>query len=132
MYLLDTNICIYLIRKQSKELLKKIQLHRVTDIAISSVTLAELRYGVEKSSFPEKNSEALDRFLLPIETLPFDSMAAITYGKIRTDLERSGKLIGSLDMMIAAHALSIEAVLVTNNEKEFTRVKKLRIENWSK
>ncbi|MGK5086054.1 type II toxin-antitoxin system VapC family toxin [Bdellovibrionota bacterium FG-2] len=132
MYLLDTNICIYLIRKQSQALLKNIQSHSVTDIAISAITLAELRYGVEKSGFPKKNSDALDLFLLPIEILPFDTAASFTYGKIRADLERSGRLMGPLDMMIAGHALSLEAVLITNDEREFSRVKKLRIENWTK
>jgi tRNA(fMet)-specific endonuclease VapC len=131
MYLLDTNICIYLIRKQSKELLKRIQRCKPGDIAISSITLAELRYGVEKSRFPEKNTEALDTFLMSFEVLPFDDNAAHSYGRMRANLEKSGRLIGPLDMMIAAHALSVEAVLVTNNEREFSRVSGLEIENWA-
>lgn len=132
MYLLDTNICIYLIREQSKELIQNIQRHRVTEVAISSITLAELRYGVEKSKFQERNGEALDSFLLPIEILPFEVSAATAYGKLRAELEKSGQLIGSLDLMIAAHALSVGATLVTNDQREFSRVKALKIENWTK
>ncbi|MEW6057127.1 MAG: type II toxin-antitoxin system VapC family toxin [Bdellovibrionota bacterium] len=132
MYLLDTNICIYLIREQSEALLKNIQRHKITEIAISSITLAELRYGVEKSSYPQKNSDALDLFLLSLEILPFDVAAAIAYGRVRANLEKNGRLIGPLDMMIAAHALSIDAALVTNDQKEFSRVNGLRIENWTK
>lgn len=131
MYLLDTNICIYLIKQHSKELLKNIQRRRVTEVAISSITLAELRYGVEKSHFPEKNSQALDLFLLPFEVLSFDALAASAYGRIRASLEKSGKLIGSLDMLIAAHAISSGSVLVTNNQREFLRVKGLQVEDWT-
>lgn len=89
-----------------------------------------MQYGADKSSKPVQNQEALEQFLLPLEILDFDALAAVEYGKIRSDLERKGTPIGSLDMLIAAHAKSINAVVVTNNTKEFSRVSGLNIENW--
>jgi len=129
-YLLDTNICIYLIKKQPRHLLKRFRSHTPGSLGISSVTLAELQYGVEKSQFPAKNQEALDEFLFPLDTVSFDDPAARMYGKIKTTLERQGKIIGPLDLMIAAHALSLHLPVVTNNTKEFSRVPKLMVENW--
>ncbi len=106
--MLDTTICIYLIKKK----------------------LAELEYGVEKSALPDKNRDALDTFLAPFEIMPFDDRAALEPGRIRAGLERKGKLIGSMDMLIAAHAQSLGVTLVTNNPKEFKLVPHLRVENW--
>ena len=129
-YILDTNICIYIIKKKTAKVFNRFKELTPGSVGISSVTLAELQYGVSKSSKPSKNQEALDHFLLPLEILDFDALAAIEYGIIRSGLEKEGTPIGSLDMLIAAHAKSVSAVLVTNNTKEFNRVADLKIENW--
>lgn len=129
-YLLDTNICIYIIKKKPKVVFDTFKTCEPGSIAISAVTLAELQYGISKSSKPEKNQHALDLFLLPLDILDFNGRAAIDYGKIRSDLEKRGTPIGSLDLLIAAHARSLGVTLVTNNVKEFIRVKKLKVENW--
>lgn len=128
--LLDTNICIYIIKKKPPGVLKKLAAHAMSDVGISSITVAELVYGVEKSSLPDKNRDALDEFLSPFEIMPFDDRAAEVYGRIRTLLERKGTPIGSMDMLIAAHALSLGVTLVTNNAKEFKRVPHLQVANW--
>ena len=129
-YLLDTNICIALIRQKSKELIKQITSHKPGDIGISTITIAELVHGAQKSTQTEQNMTALDQFLLPLEIVDFDQSAAVVYGHIRTYLENKGNLIGSMDMLIAAHALSLDVALVTNNTREFKRVPNLRIEDW--
>lgn len=131
MFLLDTNICIYIIKKKPPVVLKKLQTKKITEIAISAVTFAELQYGVEKSQRVEQNRWALHQFLAPLQILPFDMEAAISFGRIRARLEKEGKPLGPFDMMIAGHCLSIDATLVTNNEKEFARVAGLKIENWA-
>ncbi len=130
-YMLDTNTCIMIINRKSDRLLNKIIKQRIGDIGISTITLSELHYGIEKSQYKEKNLEALTGFLLPFEIVPFDDMAAQTYGSIRTALEHLGKLIGSMDMLIAAHALSLGLTLITNNTREFSRVEKLSIADWA-
>lgn len=129
-FLLDTNICIYIIKKKPLSVINKLQSLDVADIGISSITLSELEYGVSKSTQPEKNKLALIKFLAPIQIVLYDDMAAEKYGDIRATLEKSGKIIGPLDMLIAAHALSLGCILVTNNTKEFERIKLLKIENW--
>ncbi len=131
-YMLDTNICIYVIRKKPSHLIQHLQGLRITDVGISSITLSELEYGVAKSQKPQQNKLALVEFLAPIEILPYNDMAAEQYGEIRALLERQGTPIGSLDMLIAAHALSLNSILVTNNESEFRRVPGLIVENWAK
>ena len=131
-YLLDTNICIYLIRRKPEIVLKRIQGLQVSDLGISSITLSELEYGVAKSRKQEQNKLALTEFLTPIEIMPFDDMAAKHYGELRAYLETRGTPIGSLDTLIAAHALSLQSTLVTNNESEFSCVPGLKIENWTK
>lgn len=131
-YLLDTNICIYIIKKRPGKVLDKFNTLSLGDVGISSITLAELHYGIMKSSNPKKNQEALDKFLTPLEILDFDYFATIDYGKIRADLEKKGTPIGPLDTLIAAHAKSRKLTLVTNNEKEFKRIPDLKIENWVK
>jgi len=128
--MLDTNICIELIRGRGGKVLNRLKRCRVGEVGISAITLAELEHGVEKSSRPEQNRIALDTFCAPLEICPFDSAAAKVYGDIRTLLERSGQVIGPLDMLIAAHALAEGVTLVTNNEREFRRIKKLPVENW--
>ncbi len=131
-YLLDTNICIELIRYQTPAILKHLVQKPITRVFISAITLSELEYGVEKSAHPARNKIALVEFMGSLEVLPYDDMVAGHYGKIRTYLEKHGTPIGHLDMLIAAHALAIKAVLVTNNEKEFKRVPLLKVENWTK
>ena len=131
-YLLDTNICVLLIRQKSPPVLARLLQHPITDIGLSAVTVAELQYGVQKSSQPAQNQQALDQFLLPLTILPFDDTDAIAYGTIRADLEAQGLPIGSFDMLIAAQALKHNLTLVTNNVREFARVAGLTIEDWTK
>jgi len=131
-YLLDTNICVLLICQKSPPVLARLLQHAITDIGVSAITVAELQYGVQKSSQPVQNQQALDQFLLPLTILPFDDTDAIAYGKIRTDLEAQGLPIGSLDMLIAAQAVSHNLTLVTNNVREFARAAGLTIEDWTK
>ena len=129
-YMLDTNTCIYLIKNKPLGIVKKLQSLKIEDISISTITLAELEYGVEKSQKREQNKLALAEFLAPVEVLNFNDFAAQKYGEIRTSLENKGKLIGAMDMLIAAHALSLNLILVTNNVREFKRIPSLKIENW--
>jgi tRNA(fMet)-specific endonuclease VapC len=128
--MLDTDICIYLIKKSPSSFIKKFSSFSSGEIGISSVTMAELYYGAHKSQHQEKNLLALQNFFLPLEILSFDDQAAIAYGEIRTYLQKKGTPIGALDLMIAAHAQSMGLKLVTNNSKEFCRVPSLLIENW--
>lgn len=128
-YLLDTNICIYLINERPKKVLTHFKRHSLGDIGISSITASELAFGVAKSG-SSKNSAALEAFLLPLNVVDYDAGAAMIYGDIRATLEKQGKTIGPLDMLIAASALSRQLILVTNNEKEFRRISKLKVENW--
>lgn len=130
-YMLDTNVCIYAIKHKPEQVFLKLQEHDPSEVCISSVTYAELVHGVEKSQSIEKNRVALALLLANIEIMDFDSSAAESYGKIRADLEKSGKPIGPLDMMIAGHAKSLGYTVVTNNTKEFMRVNGLKLENWA-
>ncbi len=129
-YLLDTNICIYLIKNKPAGVQNKFKKLRLGSLGISSISVAELQFGVNKSQQREKNQQALDQLLIPFEIVNFDYNAATEYGIIRNDLEKSGTPIGPLDTLIAAHAKSLNVVLVSNNEKEFRRVKGLIVENW--
>lgn len=130
-YLLDTNICIYLIKQKPSKVLARFQALALSDIGISSITVAELEYGVCKSQQQEKNRSALMQFLVPLEVVEFDQSAATIYGEIRTDLEGRGLVIGAMDMLIAAHALSCGVTLVSNNVREFSRIVSLSLENWA-
>ena len=129
-YMLDTNTCIYIIKHKPAEVLRHFLKYEPGDICISEITNSELLYGVEKSTSPDRNRLALTLFLSEMIILPYDSEASKEYGIIRTDLERKGTPIGPMDMLIAAHAKSKELILVTNNEREFRRVKELNVENW--
>ena len=129
-YMLDTNMCIYLIKKQPQNVFEKFRTLDVGDVCISSITLSELMYGVQKSQHHQKNKAALEEFLSPIEVRPFDEEAAVYYGEVIAALEKNGTMIGPLDTLIAAHAKSLNAIIVTNNMKEFSRVVDLRVENW--
>ena len=129
-FLLDTNICIYLIRQKPLHVYDKFKSLALGAVGLSTITVSELTYGVTKSSNQEKNRDALEQFLLPFEILDFDINAEIEYGKVRTYLEKKGTPIGPLDTLIAAHAKSLNLILVTNNTREFNRVPKLSIQNW--
>ena len=129
MILLDTNICIYIINAKPPAVLARFQQYRLGDIGLCSVVAAELAYGVAKSG-SVRNRQALKMFLAPLTILPFDAAAVWAYGDLRAELERRGTPVGSLDTMIAAHALSLQARLVTNNTREFAKVPGLQLENW--
>lgn len=128
-YLLDTNICIYIINERPSQVMACFRQERIGDIGVSSLTAAELDYGVEKSG-SARNRQALEKFLAPLEIAAFDEMAFRHYGRLRANLEKRGLPIGSMDMLIAAHALALNATLVTNNTREFERVSGLHLDNW--
>jgi tRNA(fMet)-specific endonuclease VapC len=129
-FMLDTNICIYLIKRKPPQVLSRLKEFNIGEVTVSSIAVSELEYGVAKSSKPDRNRDALDAFLAPLEILSFDGEAAYHYGQIRAFLEKEGKLIGAMDMLIGAHAVSASMTLVTNNMKEFSRIPELRSENW--
>ena len=130
-YLLDTNICIYIINEKPKKILSRFERYPVHQFGVSSITQAELQYGIAKSAHRKKNQQALDEFLLPLTILPFHGDKLVEcYGEIRAWLESRGNSIGPLDMLIAAHALSLDLTLITNNTSEFLRVPELKFENW--
>ena len=129
MILLDTNICIHVINAKPPAVLERFRQYRMGEIGLCSVVAAELAYGVAKSG-SARNRQALEMFLAPLIILPFDDAAVWAYGNLRAELERKGTPIGALDTMIAAHALSQQSTLVTNNTREFARVPGLALENW--
>jgi len=128
--MLDTNICIYIIKNKPVSVIQKFQEYSVGDISLSSITVSELYYGAYKSQYVEKNLLALEHFLQPFNIVEYDLKAAIVYGQIRATLQMQGNVIGGLDMQIAAHAKSLDMRLITNNTKEFMRVESLEIDNW--
>jgi len=129
-YMLDTNICIALIKRKPPKALRRFDRLSAGDIGISTITLAELRNGTARSQHVEKNRQALEEFLLPLEVADFDESAASAYGTVRADLESGGRPIGPLDTQIGAHAMSLDTVLVTDNTTEFRRIKGLKVESW--
>jgi len=129
-FLLDTNICIYIIKQKPPKVLEKFQTLTPSDVGVSSITVAELEYGAYKSQRQEQNRAALSQFLIPLEILPFDERATQTYGQIRAELERRGTVIGSMDMLIASQAISLGLTLVTNNVRELSQIPGLTLENW--
>ncbi len=129
-YMLDTNICIYIIKHKPESVYRRLMKIRPEDVCISSITYSELSYGVEKSEQKDRNRLALTLMLSNNEILEFDTAAAEEFGNIRARLEKSGTPIGSLDMLIAAHAKASGCTLVTNNLKEFSRVEGLKVESW--
>lgn len=129
-YLLDTNTCIYIIKRSPEQVMHRFKRLRVGDVGVSAITVCELQFGVANSSQPERNQQALTEFLGPLEVMDFPAPAAVTYGEIRAHLQRSGRPIGSYDLLLAAHALHENLTLVTNNLREFARVPNLRAENW--
>ncbi len=130
-YLIDTNICIYIMNKRPPNVIEKFRQFEPGDIGVSTITVSELQYGVSKSVYREKNRQRLDEFMAPFEILDFDAEAARVYGDIRFKLEKKGEPIGPLDLLIGAQALSRNLIIVTNNDKEFKRIEKLRLENWA-
>lgn len=129
-YLLDSDICIFMIRQRAESIIYRLSQMNPDDVTVSSITVAELMVGVEKSHHPSQNKDALMRFLTPFEIIEFDTHAAIEYGTIRADLERRGNRIGAMDLLIAAIAKAQGMTLVSNNLREFKRVAGLRTENW--
>ena len=130
-FMLDTNICIYAMKNKPEKVSMRMKEHNPDELFISTITLAELEQGVQKSIQKEKNAENLKNFLRTVRILSFDMSAAIEYGKICAYLQKNGTPIGPLDTLIAAHALSKNFTIVTNNVREFERVPELKIENWS-
>jgi tRNA(fMet)-specific endonuclease VapC len=129
-YMLDTNICIYVIKNRPVGLRE--QFNRLAEqICISTITLAELYYRAEKSSRGVENLRAVEQFVARLETLPFSAAAAAHYGQVRAELERAGQPAGPHDMLIGAHARSAGLIVVTNNLREFERIRGLRVENWA-
>jgi tRNA(fMet)-specific endonuclease VapC len=129
-YMLDTNICIYIIKSKPRRVFTRLKTLSFGDVVISAITYAELEYGVSKSSLPGKNRIALLKFTAPLEILPFFDKAAVTYGQLRALLEKTGQIIGPMDLLIGAHAVAEGLTLVTNNVSEFGRIPDLKIENW--
>ena len=129
-YLLDTNICIYLIKKQFPEILSKLLKVGFDRIAISTITVAELEYGVCNSSRSVEAQTALLEIILPFTILDFSYNAASVYGRIRKELKAKEQPISDMDMLIASVAMANELIVATNNEKEFRRISGLKIENW--
>ena len=129
-FMLDTDSCIALIKRKPGSILRRLTALAPGEAGISAVTLAELRYGVAKSAQREKNSQALDEFLLPLEVADFDEPAAEIYGRVRAALEKAGTPIGPLDTQIGPHALSLGAALVSHNVREFRRIPGLTVVDW--
>ena len=130
MVLLDTNACIRVLNGTSTTLVARLRASRPSEIKLCSVVKAELLFGARKSSDPARNLRLLERFFEPFESLPLDDACAAAYGAIRYELERSGLPIGANDLLIAATAVAHDAVLVTHNVREFSRVPGLRLEDW--
>lgn len=130
MYLLDTNICIYIINKKPIKVVEHITKLKPRQIKLSTITLAELEYGVCKSQHRNQNRRALVAFASAFDLVPFDDRDAEVYGLLRADLEKKGRIIGPYDMEIAAQAISRNLTLVSNNTSEFSRIPDLKLENW--
>ena len=129
-YMLDTSVCVALLRDRSPRSVTRLERCADDEVGISAITLAELQYGVRRSSDPARHADIVDQFCSTLVVLPFDAETAEAYGRVRASLQQAGTPIGPLDMLIASHALSLELTVVTNNEREFRRVSGLRVENW--
>lgn len=129
-YMLDTNICIYIINRRPVEVYQRFKHLKIGDVCISAITFFELQFGIAKSRNPKKNQFALTEFLSPLEILDLPSTAAPSFGEVRAFLHKQGTPVGNYDLLIAAHALHLDMTLVTNNIKEFARISDLRVENW--
>jgi len=129
-YLLDTNTCIYFLNKSSEKIVSQFKKLSPSEITLTSITVAELFYGAEKSKAKKKNWAIVENFISIFEIVPFDEKSCEIYARIRASLEKSGVAIGPMDLLIASISLANNYILVTNNIKEFRRIKGLRIENW--
>jgi tRNA(fMet)-specific endonuclease VapC len=129
--MMDTDICIYTIKRKPISVLKRLESLQPGMVVMSAITFAELMNGAKKSLFVEENVRRLHALSELIEVLPFGKNAAAVYGEVRSDLEKRGLVIGGNDLLIAAHALSLDLTVVTNNDREFSRVKGLKLENWA-
>ena len=129
-YMLDTNICIYIINNKPPKIINRFKKEYIGNIVISSITLAELKFGAYNSGNPSKNLSAITKFTSPIEVLEFNEVASDYFGQVKSHLKASGNMIGQFDMLISAHALQESCILITNNIKEFERVPNLIVENW--
>ena len=130
LYLLDTNICIYIAKQKPISVLKRFEKMKPGEVAMSAITYGELLYGAEKSQHPKKTKETLNDLIYIIPSLPLTNEVSEHYAHIRATLEKKGKPIGNNDLWIASHAQALNITLVTNNEKEFARISHLKIENW--
>ncbi len=130
-FLLDTNICIYIAKQKPLSVLKKFEQLVVGQVAMSTITYGELQFGAQKSHYPHKTMKVLEELISLIPPLPMPIETGKIYGEIRSKLEKQGMPIGNNDLWIAAHALAIGVVLVTNNDKEFRRIPHLKVENWT-
>ncbi len=130
--MMDTNICSYIIKSRPTYILDKFESIMPENLCISIVTYAELYYGVEKTQSKKINEQVIDTFVSLVNVFPWEQSAARAYAKTRNELRKKRQMIGNLDLMIASHALSLNATIVTNNVSEFKRVKQLKIENWIK
>jgi tRNA(fMet)-specific endonuclease VapC len=130
-YMLDTDISSYIMKRSDDAVLRRLQRVAVSDVCVSAITKAEMMYGVEVSPRRQKDQSALDEFLRYVAVLDYPAMAALDYARIRADLKMRGTMIGSNDLLIAAHARCLGLTLVTNNTREFGRVQGLKIENWT-
>ena len=130
-YMLDTDICIYIVKRKPLHVLKRLELIQPDQLSMSAITFAELMNGAKKSQRVEANVSRLNALGEILEICSFDQQAAVAYGDVRSSLEKRGEVIGPHDLLIAAHALSLDRILVTNNEREFIRVEGLKVENWA-
>jgi len=129
-WMLDTDTCIAIIKRKPESALKKLRGKQIGQVGISSITLGELAYGASKSTKPKESHDALKEFLLALEVAEFNFDTALHYGDIRASLAKAGTPIGPLDTLIGSHAYSIDAILVTHNTREFSKIKGLRLEDW--
>ncbi len=130
-FMLDTDICIYIIKRKPASVLKRLESLQTGQLAMSAITFAELMSGAKKSQHVEENLARLNALGELLDIRPFDKQATVCYGDVRSSLEKRGETIGGNDLLIAAHALSLGWTLVTNNEREFNRIEGLKIENWA-
>lgn len=129
-FMLDTDTCIYIAKKKPPEVLRRFEDLAVGQVGMSTITYGELLYGAHKSLHPKQTIKTLQQLIALIPSLPIPADAGLSYGQIRCALEKSGKPIGNNDLWIAAHALALDLVLVTNNIREFCRISHLKLENW--
>jgi len=128
-FLLDTNICIAIINERPPGVIERFRRYELGEIGVSSITVSELAFGVAKTG-SKRNSLALQKFLSPLEIVPFTAEAAFVAGSVRSELEKRGRPIGPMDVLIASHAKALGVTVVTNNTREFERVPGLKVENW--